>query len=94
MLSATSQPSDGFELQSAKPGEQTIEQAPPLHIADAFGPVRQTLPHVPQFIRSVAGVVSQPFAATWSHSAWPAVHVAVQDPLVQTVVAFGTVVHA
>jgi hypothetical protein len=50
------------ESQSAKPGEHSRPQEPPLHVGLAFARVGQALPQLPQLPRLVWTNVSQPFA--------------------------------
>ena len=88
----TSQPFATSMSQSAKPVlHELMAQLELLQTGVALGVVH-ALPQVPQLLRSLAVWISQPFEATWSQSAKPALH----DPmaqleLLQVAVALGSV---
>jgi hypothetical protein len=86
----TSQPSDARPLQSANVELHAYPHAPPEHVPVAFAGLAHTVPQAPQFDGDVAVETSQPFDATWSQSANPALHDAtVHEAPLHAAVAFG-----
>jgi hypothetical protein len=89
-----SQPLAGLPSQSAKPRLQVAMHVPPVQVEVALGE-EQTVPQAPQWLGSLAVLVSQPLAGLPSQSVkptlqvaswhWPAVHTAVPLAKEQTV---------
>jgi hypothetical protein len=77
-----SQPLLGLESQSPKPIAQRGAQAPPTHEVVPFG-LAHAAPQLPQFIASVARLVSHPVETLPSQSPKPALHTIEHAPLVQ-----------
>lgn len=82
-----SQPSTALLLQFANGALQAKAQAPALQEAlELFG-TGQTLPHAPQFVMLVEGLISQPSAGLLLQSLRGALQTKVQEPPAHTLVA-------
>ena len=85
VVSDISQPSEARPLQLPKPEVQVTEQVPVLHAAVPFVPLH-TVPHVPQLVRLVFVLVSQPLFLLLSQSLKVPLQTGVQMPEAQLVV--------
>jgi hypothetical protein len=82
-----SHPFDVSPSQFKKPLAHRIPHTPPLQVADAFGDVGHTVPHVPQFSGLTVVLISQPLARSRSQSLKPGPQTSVHIPAVHTGVA-------
>jgi hypothetical protein len=92
VLRATSQPSPGSPLQSAKPALQAKPQAPALHVDDALARVGHAAPQPPQWSTERLVSVSQPSLAMPLQSPKEGLQVYSQPPLSQRAAAFARAV--
>ncbi len=84
VLRLVSQPSDAMPLQSPKPALQVKPHVPEEHVGVALAGVGHTLPQMPQLVRDVLRLVSQPLLATRSQSAYGDTHTNAQVPAAHT----------
>jgi hypothetical protein len=89
-----SQPLDASMSQSAKPVAHVSPHVPAAHVAVALAPAGHALPQRPQCEVLVCVFASQPFVASLSQLAKPALQVDPQAPDVHVAVALARAGHA
>jgi hypothetical protein len=87
LVVVVSHPLDTSMSQLPVPAAHAIPQTPSAHAGLAPPPPAQTLPHIPQCVRLVFVLVSQPLVATPSQLPKPALQLSVQRPITHAPVA-------